>query len=647
MSWIFWLACRGESPESEPVKAESALDARAYRFCHTPGANAQDAQAWCDLLDDLPPERCPGLRATCAGEVTRDPVGCEPPGSGDGGDPDAIAGAPEAPPEPWDCGEMPRADGLQQLLRWVAALSVAVLVLVLLRLAWTTFGRARPPAPRKTELPPLVVSSDGTDVPDAPSGDLLDAARSALAEGRTSEAVLLARGAVLRKLGELGRIWLHRSRTDREYVRSVRSDAALHGDLRELCAAAETVRWQGAPIDHARAGQALAAAERLFGVLTVQRVGQGPTARMLWWLVLPALAWGLPVSDAEAQQEVWERYAPGGDAALLDVSRLYGYDAGFRLTNLSMVDERVDVLVIDTVHVQPVDEQWTHLRTWVEQGGVLLLGGDPGAFPELGETVHPEGQVELLKPWQLMGLPTPRWPNGPLSAFREGQGWALVADEEGNAIIEVLDLGLGAVVAIADPALLWNGAYVHPDNERFMGELLYAGQSAEGWPVGHPARVQLATRAAAAAPSESAQNQTNDMVGALASSGLLLFVIQLIATGTLVALWRGWPFAPLRDPPDPGRHAFVEHVRALGIRYWRLQATGHVEQKFAEFWLLRLGVPGLELAAQRAGYTAERARAWAREIEAIATPSEGGGRFPENGHERMEELWRITRGAAR
>jgi hypothetical protein len=644
---LLMLGCAGSQPDpqAEPVasQAQTALDARAYRFCHTPGANAQEARAWCELLDDLPPERCPGLRATCAGEVSRDPVGCEPPESGGAGEPDAIAEAPEAPPEPWDCGEMPQAGGLQQLLRWVAALGVAVLVLVLLRLAWTTFGRVRPPTPRKTELPPLVVSADGTDVPDAPSGDLLDAARAALAEGRTSEAVLLARGAVLRRLGELGRIWLHRSRTDREYVRSVRSDATLHGDLRELCAAAEAVRWQGAPMEQGRARQALAAAERLFEVLVTQKLGERPSARVLWWLVLPGLWWGLPVPEAQAQQQVWERYAPGGDAALLDIFRLYGYDAGFRLTNLSMVDERVDVVVIDTVHIQPVDEQWTHLRSWVEQGGVLLLGGDPGAFPELGVTVHPVGAVQLEPSWQALGLPVPRWPNGPLSAFREGEGWALVADQEGNAVIEVLDLGLGAVVAIADPALLWNGSFVHPDNEHFVGELVYAGQSAEGWPVGHPARVQLATRAAASAPSQSADNQANDMVGALVSSGLLLFVVQLVATGVLVALWRGWPFAPLRDPPDPGRHAFVEHVRALGIRYWRLQANAHVEQKFAEFWLLRLGVPGLELAAQRAGYTPERARAWAREIEVVATTGPEG----EGDLNRMEELWRITRAAAR
>jgi hypothetical protein len=640
---LLWaLGCSGPQPVSEQTRAETALDARAYRFCHTPGANAQEAQAWCELLDDLPPERCPGLRATCAGEVTRDPVGCEPPGSRGEGEADAIAEQPTPPPEPWDCGEMPQADGLQQLLRWVAALGVAVLVLVLLRLVWTTFGRARRPVSRKTEPAPLVMSADGTDVPDVPSGDLLDAARTALAQGRTSEAVLLARGAVLRKLGELGRIWLHRSRTDREYVRSVRSDQALHADLRELCAAAEVVRWEGAPVDRNQAAQALAAAERLFAVLTAP-AGQGPVARVLWWIVLPGLLWGAAEPEAAAQQEVWERYAPGGDAALLDIFRMYGYDAGFRLTNLNMVDERVDVVVIDTVNVQPVDEQWVHLRSWVEQGGVLLLGGDPGAFPELGQTIHPVGAVHLAAPWQAMGLPAPRWPNGPLSAFRDGQGWALVADDEGNAIIEVLDLGLGAVVAIADPALLWNGAFVHPDNERFVGELVYAGQSAEGWPVAHPARVQLATRAAATAPSQSPDSQTNDMVGALASSGLLLFVVQLIATGVLVALWRGWPFAPLRDPPDPGRHAFVEHVRALGIRYWRLQATAHVEQKFAEFWLLRLGVPGLELAAQRAGYTPERARVWAREIESVAASSggEGGGSL-----ERMEELWRITRATA-
>lgn len=632
-------ACDTSAPSSDDKLPVSALDDGAYRFCHVEGANAESARRWCGLLEDLPPERCPGLRATCAGAVAEDPRGCSPsspPGNSDNSD--ALAGEPQRPSrEPMRCGGSPDLDSLESLLRWVAAIAVAVLVLVVLRLAWATFARWRPAAPvENTPSPAPVLDDHGqdSDIPDAPSGDLLDAARRALANGREAEAVLFARGAALRRLGELGRIWLHRSRTDREYVRSVRSDAVLYGELREICTVAESVRWKGSQIDAQKASVVLASAERLFAALLRTTVAL---------FVLSACA--VPLTDARAigpSDQDYERYGPSGDAALLDLYRLYGYDASFRLTSLAALDDRIDVIVIDTTTVVPTDEQWQHIKDWVQDGGVLLVSGAPPALGELGQLISSSGTLHMNE--ELVSLlPLPHWAE-PAWAFRGGQGWPLVADEAGNSIIEVLDLGSGAIVAVADPMLLWNASFVHPDNERFVGELFYVGQSVLGWPMAHPARIQLATQAATSS-SDNSSSATNDMWGALVASGLLLFVIQLIATGILFSLWRGWPFSALRDPPDPGRHAFVEHVRALGTRYWRMQATAHVERQFATLWLLRLGVPGLQLAAQRAGYTPQQARCWAREVEAIATSSANKNQVERGDLGRMEELWRITRTA--
>lgn len=626
------LALAACSPPSAPsgTAPGSVLDDPSYRFCHVDGANAEEAKLWCGLLDELPPDRCPGLRATCAGAVSEDPVGCSP--TGPAGEPNAVAGEPTRPPSSSSaCGEPPNSDGLQSLMRWIAAISVAALVLLILRLVWVSFARWQAPPKADTKLlpePSPELSLEGTDVPNAPSADLLDAAKRALADGRESEAVLLARGAVLRKLGEIGTLWLHRSRTDREYVRSVRSQAAVHAELREICAAAEAVRWKGSQIEAKKASSVLQSAERLFAALRIA-------------LTLLALSSGLASEEARAQGATsfdYERYAPSGDAALLDLFRRYGYDAGFRLTDLGALDERTDVLVLDTMQVRPTPEQWERIEGWVEAGGVLLLGGLAPPF-DLGE-IEPPSETLSLDPRLASDLPLPRWPPPLTTSFAGGKGWPLVSDGEGRAVIEVLEAGDGVVIAIADPVLLRNGSFVHPDNERFVGELLYAGQSRLGWPMGHPARLQLATRAAVS--SEGGNKETNDMLGALATSGLLLFVIQLISTGALVALWRGWPFSPLREPTSASRHAFVEHVRALGTRYWRMQATAHAEQQLAALWLLRLGVSGLQLAAQRSGYTPEQARTWAREIEAIASSTDPDRRGDLG---RMEELWRITRTA--
>jgi hypothetical protein len=199
------------------------------------------------------------------------------------------------------------------------------------------------------------------------------------------------------------------------------------------------------------------------------------------------------------------------------------------------------------------------------------------------------------------------------------------------------------VVAIADPRLLWNGALVHPDNEAFLGELAYAGQSLEGWPIPTPARLQLATLASAAAESDTS---VNNPFRSLANARLLAFVLQLMATFALVALWRGAPFAPLRDPRDEGRIGFVEHVLAHGRRWSRLRASGYAARAMASLWLSRLGPAGLQWAAERAGYAPDAARTWVREVEAraagAASPSDAA-----RDHAWMEELWRVTRGRSR
>lgn len=619
LAWI--LGCTTETAGPPPVP--TVLDDAAFRFCHVPGANANQAKRWCTLLEGLPEDRCPGLRETCAGRVAEDPVGCEPPGGE--GEEDGLAGEPERPPEErkWEGCDSADAEGAQSLMRWVAAIAVAVLVLVVFRLVWTTFGRRPPKTSRPTTAPaPELASPDGTDVPDAPSADLLDAARQALAEGRWADVVLLARATALRRLAEAGRVRLHRSRTDREYVRAVRSDPVVHDELRVVIAATEGVRWEGSPVDRLRATGVLAAAERLLAAVVTG------------WLVWIALG----ATPAHAQS--YARYAPPGDSALVELFRLYGYDAGWRLRSLGDLDDTTDVLVLDLSGVTVSPEHWAALRTWVQAGAVLIVGSDASeGFPELGTwDIVETGPTRMDPAFADAGLPGPVWPDPKLSVYVDGSARTLVGAGPGAIAVALLDVGAGVVVAIADPTLLWNGAFVHPDNERFLGELVYLGQSLEGWPVNTPARVQLATAAAASAPSSGGGG--NNPLGAMANAGLLLFVLQLVATWTLAGVSRGWPFAPLRDPPDAGRLSFVEHVNAIGTRYWRSRDSGYALKQYASLWVARLGVEGLQSAARRAGLAPDAARDWAQQIEVSATAAPEA---PSPDHlTRMEELWRIT-----
>ena len=350
-------------------------------------------------------------------------------------------------------------------------------------------------------------------------------------------------------------------------------------------------------------------------------------------------------TDAHAQR----RYDPSGDAALLTLFQLHGYDAGWRLSSLMDLDEGDDILVLDLSAVAPTEEQWTHIRGWVETGAVLIVGGDASvALPELGsyEPLPDTVRVGVRSPLVEAGIPGPRWPGGPSSGWFDGSGRSFVVGIEPGgvescALVEVLDLGIGVVVAIADPQLLWNAALVHPDNEAFLGELAYAGQGLEGWPIPTPATLQLATTASAAADSDSG---ANNPFRSLANARLLAFVLQLLLTFALVALWRGWPFAPLRDPRDQGRIGFVEHVQAHGRRWARLRASGYAARAMASLWLTRLGPAGLQWAAERAGYAPDAARTWVREVEGRAAGAPTGPSAAAADHAWMEELWRVTRG---
>ena len=645
--------CAGSGADS---KADSAVDAApdtggppppvltdpAYRFCHVPGADAEEAREYCELLDGLPEDRCPGLRATCdkgAKESILTPGGCN---GMDGGTPGSTpAPPPKKPKEPFEIDLKPFSchtpDSLSgwfgALLRWGGAMMVALLVLVVLRLivAAIRWGRREEEAPATPDRPVGVVEVSADEVPDLPVQDLLAAASQALGKGRWADAVLLARGAVLRRLGDAGRLRLHRSRTDREYLRQVRRDEAVHEPLGEVLRAVEQHRWGGVEVGEAMARQAFAAARRL-----VQVVG------VVMLLVFVAGA-----------ADDW-RYGPQGDAALYTLLVDHGYSVSWRLRGLTDLGDDTDVLLVDLSGITPTDADWQAMRAWVQEGHVLWLSGEvEDGFPEVGTPVGlPAGTgvhlADVLVPW----MPAPRWPQGPVAGWKDPSGvsWVLGGESESavnarlkagqqdlvpppTTVVEVLYLGKGAVLAVSDARLLYNGAMVSPDNEEFVGEILHTGEALDAWRGQDPLRVQLATAAAAG---------SSNPVGSLANARLLPFVLQLLALMALAALWKGWPFAPLRDPPEEGRLRFADHVRALGARYARLRASRHATASYAGLWLARLGPAGIEEAARHAGRSPEEARAMVEAVERAAGDPTGASSTTRD-FELMEELWRITK----
>ena len=390
-------------------------------------------------------------------------------------------------------------------------------------------------------------------------------------------------------------------------------------DLRTVVAAAEAFRFGLRTPPKAVAEAAIAAAARL--------------VRASLWLVVGLVALGAP-----AHGQTPERYGPDGDAALLELYRLWGHEASWRLRGLDQLTTELDALVLDTTTLVVDAERWPELRSWVEEGGVLLVAGDASAgFPELGAVASGQGPVAVQGPAAWASLPAPHLVS-PVLVYESTQAQPWVVDATGRPVVVVVALGAGAVVGLADASLLANASMAVPDNEVFLGELFGVGQVALGWPLATPIRVQLATQGAVSSSSSSGAS-TNNPLAALSHAELLPFVLHLLLLWTLVAMWRGWPFGPRRDPPGEGRLRFADHVEALGERYRRLGATRHVLSAYAGLWLGRIGPAGLQLAAQRAGMSRDDAVRWVEELEAVvATPD---GPDDERDIERMEELWKV------
>lgn len=612
MWWLLPIALA--KPGWDPV-----LHADPYRFCNEAGAKPEEAYDWCELMKDVPADRCPGLRATCDGapkstktdDLWEDLRGCS--SEGDRG----LAAPPDPPrrmPEGCDVPKTPQAGSPMALLRWVSALLVAAVLLIVLRLIIGYVGRySRPMVAQAVPTAQGVAVPLDHEVPDVPSADLLAAARQALAQGKPGDAVLLARGAALRRLGEAGRLTLHRARTDREYLRAIRENPELQQALREVVAAAEQHRWGGVSIGVDTAKGALTAAERLIA-------GAGGVL-----LLIAAFE-----SDARA-----DRYDPYGDAALVELFQQGGYDATWRLRGLqTLTASDADVLVLDHTEVGTAPEDDAALRAWMEAGGLLIVAGDTaGIADEIGVWTMTDGDDgAIARRGSLPSeVPSPVW-SGPVDYVYVGPdptGSWVIADD--GAVVVARNIGDGGIIAVSDSRLLSNGALIAQANEAFLLKAPYAGHDAALWTIPLPATVQFALRAG---------DDSKTPWGALRSAHLLPFMAQFMLLCGLIAWWRGWPLGPLRDPPESGRIAFVEHVRALGLRYQRLRATRRAFGGYAALWLQRLGPEGLELAALRAGLDAEAAKKLVAKVEAAANAPEGAN--DPSDLATMEELWNIT-----
>ena len=619
--WVALAACpappEAVDTDTDPVPRAvgDPLAEPAYRFCHRDGVDAEDLPRFCALLADAPPEACPAMRRACEARA----FGSGASGCGGGGGEAAqgtVADTPEAPSA--GC-EAPTAtpDGLEALVRWAMALGAAAVLMALGMWLLSRLGVRRPTGVAPAPASSVDAEESGDDtVPRRPADGLLAEAEAALAQGRTDDAVVLARAASLRHLADAGVVRLARTRTDREHVRSVPASADRDA-LATVVRAAEQVRWGRRPTDAAGAAQVLAVARRLVGVA------------LLCALALPARA--APGS----------RYGPWGDAGLRAILEDAGYDVVRGVTEFSELTEDHDVLWLDLLFVDPGPDGWDAIREWVGEGGVLIVGGDPSpGFDGVG--LHRLATGESVVWVRYTGLARqhlldarPAWPGGSTYEFcmADDTSWsAFVFAEEAadtdvvapsdtdavvcaeRALVTGWGWGDGALVMVADASVFANAALILPENRAFLAELPWLADRSGARGLPPRPRVVLAT-------SGRVPRDASDP-GPLANPRALPLVAQLALVWLLAVPWLAARRVPARDPDAPVRVDLLAHADALATHVRRSGDGAWAAQRVAAWAVEAYGVAGLTRAAATAG-EADPAR-WAARVVAIAEGRDAG-----------------------
>jgi hypothetical protein len=569
------------------------LGERRYRFCHEEDYPlAPDEHAWCAIVGEAS-GACPSLPRACRLPPVERAVS-SPFATGGrhgrrakGDKATERAEQPDARRRPPDCkgsvSELASMSGAAQVV-FVAMILIFALGIARLIAKNLLKGRAPeapPPPDAKGDDPataPAVRGPVETDV-----DRLLARAREAAARGDYARAVDDAYAALLRRLDGDGRIEIHPSRTNGDYVRALGSERELRAAVRAIVRDVESVQF-GATLP----------SETVFQSVLARVL---PIATRVSAVLLLMLGLGSSVSCGDGDDSEDAGYgdtSPSGTQALVDVMGRHGVKVAHRTETLATLEDRRAVVLLPDAMLD--DAIWKHLLSWVrDKGGTLVIAGVTGLPPEVEQVIVTDGVADAGEGASLSPAPGVRWVGHASVSLPPGyrvEQAALAADGgEGGAlgprvvegsvlrrgervVVTERRVGDGRLVLVADERLFTNVALVADEDATFVLSLLYRSSSA---PEHQVDLCDGFTGAGSSTPLEAVDR-----------AHLTPFLLQLFALVGLLFLWKGVAFARLRDPPAETRRAFVDHVRALGLSYRRAKATRHVAGLYAVWALERL-----------------------------------------------------------
>lgn len=488
---------------------------------------------------------------------------------------------------------------LEGLADIVQSLAIAIAVTIILS-AIVAYYRTLPPeepvpeVPLAPEAPKAILPTDIQ-----PGPDPLQEARAALAAGQLGLALMLLRAASLNHLAALGKLVLHPSHTDREYVRLLDQQPEA-AELKVIVRAIERFRYAGKSLDPQTIEAVLAAASRL---------------------VAPLLLLGL-LGGAQMA------YGRAGDHELLvPLLQKVGFQA--ELSGEISADLEGDPVYLWAIQNRDIEQTLPRLLHQVENGRraiIILPSAIDGLPPEIKLNELPKSQIIPEESTQALVL---------IENIVEIQGdsTSFAKDADGHVVAGMVPVGDGLLILLGTPGLVDDMALLHAANVEFLrrvldrvafqGDMIY---------VINPTTPQ------------------DSPLSALFRAGLAPAAAQILLIFAAAAWWRGRRFATPLAPVVQRRRDFSEHLRAVASLYRASKASRIVTGAYAAWTLQRLrqrtradDMALVRAVAQRTGMPPERVLRVLTQGRAAMVASSGDQAAESVDADLMtqEELWEI------
>jgi hypothetical protein len=435
---------------------------------------------------------------------------------------------------------------------------------------------------------------------------LLRRADEHVRKGDLDAALFTYLNASLRALDTRGAIRVARHRTNGEYVRGCKEEAA-RAPLRELVLEVDRAQFGGQNPSSEVVATAAKRATSLVRAL--------PLALLILF-TLGACNKRVPAINTD----------PAGDELMTEllrkqdmkVSRLRGSLANLPIPKADA--ELPAAVLIDGERTLLEPETQAHLLAWVEAGGFLILTGAPESWPALGLkeehttsrdiAVYTSSETEDEIPFDPVRIDHGKVAEAAALEWADDNATAVALTGDKKTYAAIRPMKKGSILAIANGDLLTNASLTRPGNPGALVAIL-----------SNVDRKEIRTTR----PEDGISPPTNPISG-LARAGLGLGMWHALAAALLAFFAVGVRVSRPKPTRPPQRRAFSEHVEATGALYARTASAPHALAAYARYASERLrtklprGVsdPVLFLSQRSGASLEECTRVWRRAMNVRA-----------------------------